>query len=117
MDEDLPRSLVGALRAVGLTAEHVYDAGLRGCGDVDVLAYAIARNWALVTADLGFGNILRFPLGSHRGILVARFPNELSVAVLNAAIVSALSGLSELEIEGSLIVVEPGRIRLRRPSL
>ena len=117
VDEDLPRSLVGALRAVGLTAEHVYDAGLRGCGDTKVLAHAVARDWALVTGDVGFGNIFLFPLGSHRGIFVARFPNELSVAALNAAIVSAVTGLLDAEINGSLIIVEPGRIRLRKASL
>ena len=32
----------------------------------------------LLTGDLGFGNLLHFPLGTHSGIFIAHFPNEIS---------------------------------------
>jgi hypothetical protein len=67
-----------------------------------------------VSGDLGFGNLVRFPLGSHFGILVARFPNDVPVGAVNHAILAALRALTDVEITGSLAVIEPGRIRLRR---
>ena len=40
VDEDLPRSLAGELRAAGVDAADVRDVGLRGRTDEEVLAYA-----------------------------------------------------------------------------
>lgn len=114
MDEDLPRSLAPRLRATGLEAHDVRDLGLRGKSDQEIFAYAVTHGLALLTADVGFGNVLRFPLGTHAGIAVARFPNELPTGALNQAILEAVRELSDEEISGNLLVVEPGRLRLRR---
>ncbi len=116
VDEDLPRSLAGVLREVGIHAEDVRDVGLRGRPDDDVLRYAASRGLAFLTADLGFGNTLRFPLGSHAGVMVARFPNEVPTTFLSDAILRAIRELTDQDISGSVVIVEPGRIRLRRTS-
>ena len=114
IDEDLPRSLARALQEAGVSAEDVRDAGLRGKPDVEVLEYAVSKGLALVSEDMGFANILRFPVGTHSGIVVARFPSELSTTALNREIVGVLSSLAVEEIDGSLIIIEPGKIRIRR---
>ncbi len=114
-DEDLPRSLVPYLQAAGIDAEDVRDVGLRGRPDDEIFRYAVSHGLTLLTADVGFGNILRFQPGTHRGIVVARFPNEVPVSLLNQSILTALRGLSDDELVGSLTIIEPGRIRLRRP--
>ena len=114
VDEDMPRSLAPLLRAAGMTAEDVRDSGLRGRSDDEIFGYAATHRLALLTADVGFANLIRFPLRRHFGIIVVRFPNELSAAVLNAAILEALTDLKEDDIIGNLVVIEPGRIRLRR---
>lgn len=114
IDEDLPRSLARGLRAAGLLAEDVRDVGLRGRPDDDVFAYATAHGHAVLSGDLGFGNLVRFPLGTHHGIIVARFPNDVPVGTLNDALLAAVRALSDEEIAGNLVIVEPGRVRLRR---
>lgn len=114
IDEDLPRSLAGALRAAGIEAEDVRDVGLRTRPDNEIFTYAVAHGLVVLSADLGFANILRFPFGSHQGIVVARFPNEIPTSRLNEAILRALQSLAAEEVEGNLIIIEPGRIRLRR---
>lgn len=114
VDEDLPRSLLGALRSAGMVAQDVRDIGLRGRPDHEIIEYAVQHRLALLTADVGFGNLLRFPLGRHTGVVIARFPNEASTVQVNTAIVNALSDLTDDEIFGNLIVIEPGRVRLRR---
>jgi predicted nuclease of predicted toxin-antitoxin system len=114
VDEDLPRSLARLLRAAGVGSDDVRDVGLRGEADDVIFEYAVSHGFALLTADLGFGNILRFRLGSHAGIIVVRFPNEVSSDTQNEAVSRTLRDLSDDEIRGSLIVIEPGRVRLRR---
>jgi hypothetical protein len=71
-------------------------------------------SFAIVSGDLGLGNLMRFPLGTHHGIVVARFPNNWPVGALNAAIMAGLRGLTDEEIAGNLVVIEPGRVRVRR---
>jgi predicted nuclease of predicted toxin-antitoxin system len=65
VDEDLPRSLARMMLDAGLEAQDVRDVGLRGRHDDAVLDHARTNKQVLVTGDLGFGNLLRFPFGSH----------------------------------------------------
>ena len=114
LDQGLPRSTVRHLQEMGLEAEHVIDSGLRGEPDATIFEHAMTNGMTLVSADLGFANVLRFPLGAHAGIVVARFPNEMSTMTTNAAIVRALGELTDEELQGNLVILEPGRVRLRR---
>ena len=114
IDEDLPRSLAVALAACGIEATHLLDLGLRGSSDDEVYRHALSRESALLTADLGFGNPLRFPVADRPGILIARFPSELPVDALNAEIVKTLRDLTEEDLHGAITVIEPGRVRTRR---
>ena len=116
VDEDLPRSLLRELRDGGFDSRDVREVGLQGKTDDEVLAWAVSQGFALLTGDVGFGNLLRFRLGSHAGIVIARFPTEFAVGALNRAILESLSGLSPQEIDGNLVIIEPGRIRVRRKS-
>jgi predicted nuclease of predicted toxin-antitoxin system len=114
VDEDLPRSLAPRLRRDGHDTEDVRDVGLRGRPDDAVLRYATSARRAVLTGDVGFGNLVRFPLGSHAGIVVARFPNHTPVSTLDEAIAAALRDLSDDDLSGNLAIIEAGRTRLRR---
>ena len=114
VDEDMPRSTAKALRQIGHIAEDVRDVGLRGHSDQEVFDYAQAQGATLVTSDKDFSNILRFPPGTHAGIIVVRVPGELPTSKVNQEMLNALGGLAGEELEGLLIVVEVGRVRIRR---
>ncbi len=116
IDEDLPRSLAAALRKDALVAEDARDVGLRGQDDARVFSYAQTREFVLVSGDLGFANVLRYPLGTHSGIVIARFPNEMPAAQVTQSVVAGLRLLSDDDMRGNLVVISPGRIRLRRRS-
>jgi predicted nuclease of predicted toxin-antitoxin system len=92
----------------------VRDIGLRGRSDDEIASHARARNLIVLSADLGFGNVLRFPIGSHPGMVIARFPNELPSQQLNRVLIEALRGVSAEEIRGNILIIEPGRVRLRK---
>ena len=114
IDEDLPRSTAKILRDAGHEVFDIRDHGLRGKEDNEILAFATQRKAILITGDLGFGNQIKYPVGSHEGIVVAHFPNETSTSDLNAQIRAALLSLTEADMKNSLTILEPGRIRSRK---
>ena len=114
VDEDMPRSTAKVLEARGYMAMDVRDCGLRGRSDEDIFQFAQKENAVVLTGDWGFGNILHFPIGSHFGIVIAHFPNEISTSELNKQIMKALNMLTETDFKGNLIIIEPGKIRIRR---
>jgi predicted nuclease of predicted toxin-antitoxin system len=114
VDEDLPRSLAPYLRSDGVDATAVRDVGLRSAPDDTVFAHGQTERRTIVSADLGFSNVLRFPLGSHSGVLVVRYPNAVSAQVVNGAVADALRNVTETDIVGALLIVEPGRVRMLR---
>ena len=114
IDEDLPLSLSEALRKKGHACEHVIEMGQRGAPDRRVFALAQERRAVLVSRDTDFGNVLQFPLGSHQGIIVVRFPSATRSRAVVDAVVQILTTIEETEYPGTLIIVEPGRARIRR---
>jgi predicted nuclease of predicted toxin-antitoxin system len=58
LDECLPPSIAGLLRAVGHDCAHVYELGLGGQPDVQVMALADRQNRILISADTDFGELL-----------------------------------------------------------
>jgi len=116
IDEDMPRSTGKALQGRGYEIKDVRDHGLRGADDEKVFRFAQNNQAVLITADLGFGNILRFPIGSHCGIVIARFPNAMPTIEINRELVARFADLTESDFNGSLVVIEPGRVRIRKQS-
>lgn len=116
VDEDMPRSTAVALRNAGYAAEDVRDVGLRGHSDADVFAYAQSHLATLISADKGFTNLLTFPLGTHAGLIVVRIPDDVPPKRLNEELLQALTTLAPQPLTGSLIIVEVGRMRVRRPT-
>lgn len=114
IDEDMPRSTAKVLRTKGYETLDVRDLGLRGKSDDEIFKLAQKEKAVMLTGDLGFGNLLHFPVGSHSGIVVAHFPNETSASELNNQIIKAVEPLSEIDFAGNLIIIEPGKVRIRR---
>jgi predicted nuclease of predicted toxin-antitoxin system len=114
VDEALPRSIAPRLRQAGIDTQDARDVGLRARPDAEVLAHAVSAGRALLTLDLDFGNLLRYPLGTHKGIIVLRFPSEVWPRVLSEAVLAALRGIPDADLAGNLVIVAPGNVRLRR---
>jgi predicted nuclease of predicted toxin-antitoxin system len=114
VDESLPRAVTRALAAGGHDAVDVRDI-MRGAQDDEIATRAKLDSRIVVTADLDFSNALRFPPGTHPGILIARVPSQLPPDDLGALLVDAI-GNAGPALSGAITVVEPGRVRIfRRP--
>jgi predicted nuclease of predicted toxin-antitoxin system len=116
VDENLPRGLATALAAAGHDTEHARTCGLRGRPDVEVLAWANARKQVLFTADVGFGNVMAYPPGSHAGIVLSRVPTTTRAQQQIEILVRAAASLEATSVEvGSLVVVNETSMRIRGP--
>lgn len=114
VDEDLPRSFATVLKALGFTVFDVRDHGLRGEPDEKVYLFAQKKKAVLFSGDLGFSNTLHFPLGTHSGICILRFANEISVSEINKMSKELLLKIDFEDYPGNLIILSPGKLRLRR---
>lgn len=114
IDEDMPRSTGKILKEQGYGVKDIRDYGLRGADDQEIYQFAQREQAILITGDMGFGNILRFPIGKHFGIVIAHFPNEMPTKEINRQLTEGLRDLSDNDFRGNLIVLEPGKIRIRR---
>jgi len=111
VDESLPRAVTRAFAAAGHDVVDVRDIGLRGAPDEAIAAHANAHGRIVVSGDLDFSNALRFPPGSHPGIVVARLPDVFAPDAIAATIVDAIAAVGD-ELRGSITIVEPTRIRV-----
>jgi predicted nuclease of predicted toxin-antitoxin system len=59
VDEQLPSALVRWIAARGHEAEHVFDVGLGGAGDVEIWRYAKKTNGIIITKDQDFVALAR----------------------------------------------------------
>ena len=112
LDENLPRRVEPALRALGHDVETAVSEGLAGCADPSLLAACGACDRILITLDLDFADIRVYHPGSHRGIRVLRPANQAFDTILNRV----QAGLRLAVIErtaGQLWVVDEKRVRIR----
>ncbi|MEE9297034.1 MAG: DUF5615 family PIN-like protein [Phycisphaerae bacterium] len=116
IDEDMPRSLGPCLDAAGHQVFDVRDHDLRGQSDQEVFRFAQQQEAVLITEDLGFGNLLRFPIGRHHGIVVGRFPSTIPCKTIVSEVVELFNKVTPADVAGALIIVSPGQIRVRRPD-
>lgn len=116
IDEDLHRSLAGTLEAFGFKVIDIRDYGLRGKSDDEVYTFAQRHKAVLFSGDLDFSSVLRFKLGSHYGICILRFPNELSTDRINSQVKVLLKKLEPEDYRGNLIILSPGKLRIRREN-
>ena len=115
LDENLSRSHAEFLQRCGYEADRVHDQGLSGASDVAVWDRVVAEGRFLITLDLDFSDVRRFPPGTHPGILLIRGKSKSRGAVLE--ILQRVLAERSLEIlKGCLTVADEKSTRSRRPA-
>lgn len=113
LDENLPTEAVALLRRDGHDVSSVVEQGLKGRPDMEVSDVCRAERRALVTLDVDFANVQRFPPREHQGIVVLRLGRQDRDHVL--AVLDALRAhlVEPAALAGKLWIVEESRIRIR----
>jgi hypothetical protein len=114
VDEDLPKGVAEAVRAVVPDTLTVIDEGLSGILDRALWETVQSEQRFLITGDKAFANIKKDPPGTHSGVLLLR-PDEDGIPAILDLIQDVLKlGILE-SLGGCIAVATPRRVRVRRP--
>ena len=116
VDEDLPAAITRMLKAGDYDAVSVLEQNRGGLKDPPLWQAVQAEGRFLITADKGFGDIRSCPPGAHAGVLVLR-PDEDGVRPMEELIEKVLAQYQLAELAGTIAVVTPRGIRIRRPPV
>ena len=105
--------MAGMLRAAGHDCVHVYELGLGGQPDEQIMALADRENRILISADTDFGELLaNAPVLAPSVILLRR--TDKRAGSLAAVVLANIEQVTEDLAAGALIVISDTRIRARR---
>jgi len=116
LDENLSRHLKAELNALGFDALTVADEGLLSRPDREIAEAARVEGRVLLSLDLDFADLIKFPPGSHPGIVVFR-PAKFGPGAVSQFVREFVGAHNLRELTGCLVIVDPGRVRIRRPEL
>lgn len=112
IDENSPFEFVQMLRDAGFDAEHALDEALGGKSDATLAAFAQGEGRAIVTLDLDFADVRRFPPADYAGILVLRAEVQ-SRTRLMAVFAKVISLLAAEQLHGRLWIADESGVRVR----
>ena len=115
LDENLSRRLKDNLRFLEHDVSTAADEKLLGQPDSRMAEAARSEARMLLTLDVDFGNITKFPPGTHPGIILFR-PASLGPLAVNRFVEEFARQTDLGALSGCLVVVEPGRTRVRWPE-
>jgi predicted nuclease of predicted toxin-antitoxin system len=114
IDENLPAEIADLLRGQGHDALTVAAQGLAGAADPALASACRAEKLAILTLDLDFGDIRRYPPEDYAGIIVLR-PVLQMIPTLERMVAQVLALLGQETLDGCLWVVDDHRVRIRDP--
>ncbi len=112
IDMNLSPRWVDFLGSAGIEAVHWSSVGERDAADTDIMAYAAAEDYIVLTHDLDFGAILAAMNGSKPSVVQFR-ANDLSPGMIGHHLIDALRRMETEMKQGALLTLEPERARMR----
>ncbi|HYW44621.1 MAG TPA: DUF5615 family PIN-like protein [Bryobacteraceae bacterium] len=117
LDENLDSRSARLFPEAGHEVETVFREGLSGASDELIYETCIREHRCLLSLDLDFADVVRFPPHKTAGIAVLRLPKGASLTLLERFVSDVLSMLDAEPITGRLWIVEAGRIRVHENTM
>ena len=114
LDENFGVRTQRLFQEAGHEVQTVREEGLQGASDNALYEACRSENRCLVSLDVDFADVLRFPPRATAGIVVLRPGRNASLALLESLVRQALGAIERMQVEGQLWVVETGRIRIHQ---
>ena len=115
LDENLSRHLKKSLSQYGHDVVTVSDERLLGKSDIEIGNAAKAEGRVLFTLDVEFADLRKYPAGDYPGVILFR-PESLGPSSVNRYILDFVNTADLAGFKGCVVIVEPMRVRVRRPS-
>jgi predicted nuclease of predicted toxin-antitoxin system len=117
LDENFGTRTQQLFQAAGHEVQTVRSQNLQGCSDQHLFKICSSEKYCLVTLDLDFAEVTRFPPAEASGVVILRVSRNPSVTVLEQLIRQFLQALNQMSVERKLWIVEIGRIRIHQPEV
>lgn len=113
VDENLPIEVASLLTEAKHDVATVTDQGVGGVSDAELAALCKEEGRAIVTLDLGFGDIRSYPPSEYPGVVVFRLDQQdkENIETLCRRLITTLENE---ELTGALWIVEQDQVRIRR---
>jgi predicted nuclease of predicted toxin-antitoxin system len=112
VDMNLSPRWLGLLTEAGLEAVHWSALGAGNAPDSEIMTYARANEFVVLTHDLDFAAILAATQGEKPSVVQIR-SEQLNPEVIGKQVVSAFRQLALELAQGALVTVDPERTRVR----
>lgn len=114
LDENFGKRTQQLFRMGGHDVQTVREEGLQGSPDQSIYGHCCREQRCLVTLDLDFADVTRFPPSQTAGIAVIRVPKNPTLPLLESLIRQFLHALNTTSVNQQLWIVEVGRIRVHQ---
>ncbi|OHA21945.1 MAG: hypothetical protein A2W52_01550 [Candidatus Taylorbacteria bacterium RIFCSPHIGHO2_02_49_25] len=113
LDANIALSVKQKLRIAGFEAFHVADVKLGTASDGEILAFAKRHRYIVITHDKDFGNVIRIPIASRRGVILLRLRDQRPDNVIRHLL---LFLAKHVKTDSTLVILSEHRYRIYRPS-
>lgn len=114
LDENFGTRTINLFRNAGYDVSTVFDQKIEGIADQLLYEICCKEKRSLVTLDLDFSNVIKFPPENDMSIIVFRIPKNPTLKQLENLITLFIKSLSKIDVNGKLLIVEIGRIRIHQ---
>ncbi|HWD59602.1 MAG TPA: DUF5615 family PIN-like protein [Stellaceae bacterium] len=115
LDMNISPLVSETLRASGHDAVHARNLGSGEMSDRALFERAAAEDRVVVTFDLDFGDIAGSVGSGAPGVVLLRLRSSRRAHMLNR-LMTAIATAGDALAAGAIVLVEDGRIRIRRPN-
>ena len=113
IDNALSPVVAERLKASGHDATHVRDYDMQAASDNEIFEHAQQEQRVLVSADTDFGTLLAARRDSAPSVVLFRHGMQRRPEQQSETLLANLARIERDLAEGSIVVIEPGRIRIR----
>ena len=114
LDENFPPSSVDVFRQNNIDASSVYEQDMCGSDDDSLFDVCIIEKRTLITFDLDFANILRYPASKTDGIIIVRSKKKMSIDEIGDICKRLVALILHTDLTGKLFIVENTKVRIRK---